>query len=187
MKTLYKFFILFTLTFSLTSCISDDDSLPSIVNPEEVITTVSLTLTPETGGSSIILRSFDSDGDGPNAPIVTVSGDLETDTLYLGMVLFLNETTTPSENITEEVQEEADEHQVLYTIGSSLSASITPTDFDSNSNPLGTSIRLSTSSPSEGSLSITLRHEPKKPNDGTLLDAGGETDVQVSFPVTVAN
>lgn len=185
MRTIYKFFILFTFTFSLTSCISDDDSLPTIVNQEEVITTVSLTLTPEAGGSSLILRSFDSDGDGPNAPVVTVSGDLEADTIYLGTVLFLNETVSPIENITEEVQDEADEHQVLYTIGSSLSASITPTDFDSNSNPLGTSIRLSITSPSEGLLTITLRHEPKKPNDGTLLDAGGETDVQVSFPVVI--
>lgn len=185
MKTLYKFFILCTLTITLVSCISDDDSLPTIVNQEEVITTVSLTLSPENGGSSIVFRSFDADGDGPNTPTVTVSGNLESNTNYMGTILFLNETITPIENITEEVQEEAEDHQVLFTIGSSLVTSVTPTDFDSNSNPLGTSISLSTSDPSEGLLTITLRHLPKKPNDGTLVDAGGETDVQVSFPVTV--
>lgn len=36
-----------------------------------------------------------------------------------------------------------------------------------------------------GNLTVTLRHEPTKPNDGTLNGAGGETDVQVAFPVMV--
>ena len=34
-------------------------------------------------------------------------------------------------------------------------------------------------------LTITLKHEPTKPNDGTLASAGGETDIEVSFPINV--
>ena len=36
----------------------------------------------------------------------------------------------------------------------------------------------------EGSLTVTLRHEPVKPNDG-LDSAGGETDIATSFDVTI--
>lgn len=185
MKTIHTYVLIFILSLSFTSCISDDDSSPTIVNQEEVITTVSLTLTSENGSSPIVLRSFDSDGDGPNAPIITVTDDLVANTSYTGSILFLNETETPSENITEEVIEEAEEHQIMYTIGSSLEASISYVDFDVNANPLGTSITLRTVNTSQGNITVTLRHLPKKPNDGTLLNAGGETDVQVSFPVVI--
>lgn len=184
MKTIHKFALIFVLSLSFTACIDDDDSTPAIVNEEEVITTVILTLTPGTG-DAIVMRSFDADGDGPNAPVVTVSGDLAANTSYTGSISFLNETESPAEDITEEVQEEAEEHQVLFTIGTSLNVNISYADFDANSNPLGTSITLESAEASQGNLTLTLRHEPKKPNDGTLLDAGGETDVQVSFPVSI--
>ena len=185
MKNLSIYTLIFTVCLSFAACSSDDDSTPEIVNEEEVITTVSLTLTPPAPGTVVILRSFDADGDGPTAPVVTVSGNLEANTTYTAAILFLNETETPSENITEEVQEEAEEHQVFYTIGSSLEATITYVDFDVNAHPLGTSITLTTANTSQDILTVTLRHEPKKPNDGTLIDAGGETDVQVSFPVVI--
>ena len=38
---------------------------------------------------------------------------------------------------------------------------------------------------STGNLRIVLRHEPTKPNDGTLAGAGGSTDVDVTFAVTI--
>jgi hypothetical protein len=37
---------------------------------------------------------------------------------------------------------------------------------------------------SSGTLTVTLRHEPTKPNTG-LGDAGGETDIAATFNVTV--
>ena len=90
----------------LASC-SDDDA-PEPVNEEEVITTMTITLTPQGGGTAIILESRDLDGDGPNPPEVTVSGNLMASTSYNGVIVLLNETETPPENITEEVEEEAD-------------------------------------------------------------------------------
>ena len=51
-------------------------------------------------------------------------------------------------------------------------------------NPLGVQITLSTGTASEGSLTVTLRHEPVKPNDG-LESAGGETDISTSFDVSI--
>ena len=57
-------------------------------------------------------------------------------------------------------------------------------NFDSNGNPLGTMFILTASAASTGSLTFTLQHEPTKPNTG-LEDAGGETDIQVTFDLEV--
>lgn len=37
---------------------------------------------------------------------------------------------------------------------------------------------------SSGGLTFTLRHEPNKPNTG-LENAGGETDIEVTFDIVV--
>ncbi|MEH6679248.1 MAG: type 1 periplasmic binding fold superfamily protein [Sediminicola sp.] len=168
----------------LTACSNDDDA-PEIVNEEEVITTLTVTLVPEGGGESIILQTQDLDGEGPNAPVVTVSGNLMEGTEYNGSLVVLNETESPAENITEEVEEEADEHQFLFTVGGNLDVTTTYTSFDGNDDPLGTSFDLTANSASSGTLTVTLRHEPKKPNDGTLADAGGETDISATFSLIV--
>lgn len=168
----------------LFACSSDDDT-PEIVNEEEVITTVVATLVPDGGGTTVILTSRDTDGDGPNDPVVTVSGNLIANTTYGGSVQFLNETVTPAEDITDEVSGEAEEHQVFFIPSANLNAEISYLDFDSNNNPLGTVFGVQAGEASTGTLTIVLRHEPQKPNDGTLSDAGGETDVSVSFELTI--
>ena len=158
--------------------------IPEPINEEEVITTVILTLTPESG-EEVILTTLDPDGDGPNEPETTISGSFAENTQYQGAVRFLNETETPAEEITDEVIEEADEHQVFYTISDGLNITteyLAP--FDSNDNPLGVNISLVTGEASSGSLTVTLRHEPVKPNDG-LDSAGGETDIATTFNVSI--
>lgn len=172
--------ILFT-SLLFVSCSSDDDT-PSPVNEEEVITTLTATLTG--GGSTITMTSRDLDGDGPNAPVVAVVGELTAGVTYTGSIVLLNETESPAENITEEVEEESDEHQFFYTVGGGLDVTATATNTDSNGNPLGTEFTLTANAASTGTLTFTLRHEPTKPNTG-LADAGGETDIAVTFDVTV--
>ena len=170
------------LAIAMIGC-SDDDATPEPVNEEEVITTVILTLTPESG-DQVVLTTIDLDGDGPDEPETTVSGSFSENTEYQGAVRFLNQTETPAEEITDEVLEEADEHQVFYTTTEGLNIQTTYEDQDSQGNPLGLQITLTTGAASEGSLTVTLRHEPLKPNDG-LDSAGGETDIATSFDVSI--
>ena len=170
------------MTILFVSCSKDDD--PVAVNEEEVITTLTVTLVPSDASANIILKTQDLDGDGPNPPSVTVSGDLKASLTYTGSMKFENETETPAENITEEVEEEADEHQVFYTVGSGLNITVTSTKNDSQGNPLGTEFNLSTTDASTGKLTFTLRHEPKKPNTG-LVDAGGSTDLEATFDIVI--
>lgn len=173
--------IVLFLSLLFTAC-SDDDT-PIIVNEEEVITTLTVTLSPPTG-TPVVLQTRDLDGDGPNAPVITVSGNLTAGTTYTGAIVLLNETEDPAENITEEVEEEDDEHQFFYTVGTGLDVTTTYSNFDGDGNPLGTEFTLTTGAASSGTLTFTLRHEPTKPNTG-LNDAGGETDITAPFDITV--
>ena len=153
-----------------------------MVNEEEVITTMEVTLT--SGASVIILKTQDLDGDGPNAPVVTVSGNLAAGTTYDGVMKFLNELESPAENITEEVEEEDLEHQVFFTVGSGLDVTTEYSNFDSAGNNLGTQFKLTAGSASSGNLTFSLVHEPTKPNTG-LASAGGETDIDATFSITI--
>ncbi|KAA1246302.1 type 1 periplasmic binding fold superfamily protein [Aquimarina sp. RZ0] len=185
-----KFLSMLAIASLLIYSCSDDDDNPAVVNEEELITTMTVTLTA--GMDVVTLTSRDLDGpDGPNAPVITISGPLSADTTYIGEVQLLNESETPTENVNEEVEGEADEHQFFFEVADTLNATTTYTDTEADyppntgTNPVGISFSLVTTDASTGSLTVTLRHEPKKPNDGTLADAGGNTDITQSFDIAI--
>ena len=188
MKTLKLYFLtLLTSTFIL-SCSSDDDN-PVPVNEEEVITTLRLTLTPQGGGTDIVMLSQDLDGDGPNPPVVT-SGDLTAGVTYNGTIQVLNELETPAEDITIEVNAEDDEHQFFYEFTGTANSSFAYTDMDGNGDPVGITITLTAGTASmNNSLTVTLIHEPLKDaagvSGGDISNAGGETDIEVTFTYDV--
>lgn len=165
-----------------TGCSSDDDA-PAPVNEEEVITTLTITLVPTVGGATVTLQSRDLDGDGPDAPVIT-NGTLVANTTYTGSVVVLNETETPAENITLEVIEEDLEHQFFYDAAAGLNVTTDGFNSDADGNVLGTTFTVTTGDASTGAYTVTLRHEPTKPNTG-LADAGGETDIEATFTVTI--
>lgn len=188
MKALKFLSNLFISTLILSSCSSDDDSSEPI-NEEEVITTLRATLVPTTG-ETVILTFRDLDGDGPDAPEVTVSSPLAENMTYTGSLSLLNETEIPAEDINEEIEEEDDEHQFFYQVSGGLDISnLTYLDFDGDGNPLGLNFSFETGAVSSGTMSITLRHEPNKDapgvSEGDITNAGGETDISVTFSVDI--
>ena len=181
MKTIKLLAILFISSLTFTACSgNDDDHSGDDHSEEELITTVTYTLT---GPNTVVMTFTDLDGDGGAAPTITVSGDLVANTSYTGSLVLLNETESPAENITAEISAEADEHEFFFT--NTLGLIISKTDVDSGNNPLGLSTTVDTGSSGTGSLTVVLKHEPKKPNNGTVADAGGKTDLEVTFDVTV--
>ena len=159
-------YALLAIPFLYFSC-DDDNDTPEPINEEEVITTMTVTLVNHQNGSDVVtMQTQDLDGDGPNEPVITVSGPLTAGTSYAGSIVWLNEMEDPAENVTEEIVE------FVYM------------DFDSNGNPVGTQFVLAPLGAGSGSVTITLVHEPAKPNDG-LDTAGGSIDIQTTFPVTV--
>jgi hypothetical protein len=187
MKTMKNISIYALLSIAMIGC-SDDDA-PEVVNEEELITTVILTLTTE-DGEVVELKSTDLDGVGGDYIEYEIIGDFSPNTQYQGAVQFLNETEDPVEDITEEVIEEADEHQVFYEIQEGLNIDIMYNDDqqDSQGNPIGVQIILTTGEASTGILKVTLKHEPNKSaegvSDGNITNAGGETDITTDFDVS---
>ena len=168
----------------ITSCKKDD---PIIENEEELITTLIYTLTPEAGGAPVVLSFQDLDGDGAITPIIT-GGTLAANTSYNGSLQLLNESVNPAEDITVEVQEEAEDHQFFFQNNIS-GLSIAYTDEDENGHPIGLSSKISTTGSGSGTITVTLRHEPIKTapgvSSGDITNAGGETDIEVAFDVVV--
>lgn len=184
MKNLKLLPFAFTALFVI-SC--GDDDIPVPVNEDEVITTVMATLTPQ-AGDVITLTSRDLDGDGPDAPVVTVSAPLSAGMVYNGEISFLNELANPAENISEEVEEEGSEHQVF--IQQTGLGSIAYTDEDADGNPIGLKFTFTTvNQAATGNIIVTLRHEPSKDAAGVaggdITNAAGSTDAEVTFPVSV--
>ncbi len=172
------------LVISFTSCIDDD--APILINEEELITTVEYTLTNNADPSNtVVYKRVDPDGDGGSQPPVnTTVGTLRANATYSGSVRFLNETESPAEDITVEVMEESLEHEVFYT-APVAGVQIARLDLDIAGNPLGLRTTFTTGAAATGNLTIVLRHEPTKPNNGTITDAGGETDAQATFQISV--
>lgn len=173
--------ILFVSALIFSACTNDnDDDHDDHDHEEELITTITYTLSD--GNDVVTLTYLDIDGEGGNDGTYTVSGPLNANSAYVGEIKLLNETESPAENITEEVEAEGDEHEFFYTNTAGLTIEKTDTD---GTNPLGIETRVSTGSASSGTLTIILKHEPTKPNDGSASGAGGSTDVEVTFEVTV--
>jgi len=170
-----------------TACEKDD---PEVPNEGELITTLTYTLTPEGGGTAVVFSFRDLDGDGGDAPTI-VSGTLAANTTYSGVLVLLNETETPAGNISDEVAAEAEAHQFFYEFSTFfLSGGFEYADSDVNGNPIGLLTAFETPDSQSGlTLTITLRHQLDKEASGVDLglieNAGGETDIEVTFDVAV--
>lgn len=194
MKTIQKFkFYALALVTALTfsSCSNDDDD-PIPVNEEELITTVTAIYTPVGGGTTVTLQYKDLDGEGANAPVITVSSAFAKNKTYNGTVTFKNELANPAEDITPEIIEEGDEHQLFYQKTGTLNAftyGTASSNFDKNGKPVGLQSVFTTTEVASGTLTITLRHTPNKSAtnvaSGDITNAGGSTDAEVSFTISV--
>lgn len=178
------------LLLVVLGCNDSDD--PVIENEEELITDLVYTLLPAAGGPPVTMTFRDPDGDGGQAPTILVSGPLANNTEYDGSIVLLNSSDpSATENITAEVREEADDHQFFYIPESSLDVTLAYTDSDNDGAPIGITTTLTTGDTSTGNLRILLRHEPNKSATGVSITdpaaAGGETDIEVTFAVTVSN
>jgi hypothetical protein len=183
----------FALCTLLAACGDDDPSL----DEQEVITTVILSFTPTGGGAPLVFEFDDPDGDGGAAPTVD-SISLTHLATYGVTVRFENRLETPPEDITAEIEDEAEAHQVFFT-GTALDGALTHTysDTDASGLPVGLENTMSAMG-GAGDLVVTLRHLPPVNGAATKTDGlaaqvrasgfdglPGETDARVIFPVAI--
>ncbi len=178
------------------ACESED---PVIENDGEVITDVTLNFQEldeagEPVGLSFAFSASDDEGIevGESPTIQTVN--LETGKTYEMTITVFN--SIENEDITDEILEEADEHQ-FYFLGSAFvgSAPLTYTYADDSGELIGVKGNVAVAqSPGFNSaqMRIVLRHDLDKnypgasnPNFETFVEAGGETDLDISFPLVL--
>lgn len=178
------FFILIVFCLGHFSC---RDVEPEMSTPPEFITTLIYTLTPVNGGDPVILTYRDLDGDGGDAPIVT-SGALAANLRYSGSVRLLDESVLPAIDVTLEIDEEGDDHQFFFS-SNITGLSVSYADTDDNGNRFGLLSNLTTNNAGNGTLMVTLIHEPEKfaasVSNGDVTNAGGQIDIEAKFDIVV--
>jgi len=186
------------LLFSLFSGCNGDD--PQKEDTPEMITKVTLTFTPQGGGSAVVVTATDPDGEGVQDIIVDGSIILSANKSYMLDVTLTNALAQPSEpayDITGEVRQESDEH--LFFFGWTNNVFNDPTgdgnidnrnddvnyeDADENGLPVGLETFWTTAAKSSGTFRVILKHQPgsKTSSSGSTV---GETDLDISFVIQV--
>jgi hypothetical protein len=184
MKTTKLLAILFISALSFTACSDNDDhdhDEHDHGEHEEEITQLVYTLTNVANSADVVTFTFtDEDGDGGADGTTDVSGDLTANATYTGALQLLN--LEEGEDVGAEIAEEdAEDHEILYNANG---LTIETTDVDGNGDPLGFNTSVTAGAAGTGILTISVVHEGKKPNDGTVADAqsdGGTLDIQRPF------
>lgn len=174
-------FLVFFVTFT-ASCDSDEPDAND-AGEEELITRVTITLTPDNGGSNLILEANDADGDGTNFQIGSLV--LTPNTNYTGKIAVFDDIN--NENIGGEIAEEDDEHQFFYIPAGDIvdRVVITITDEDENGLPVGLDFTVEVTEGDEvsGELRVVLSHYDGILKNGVAMS--DESDIDITFPVTV--
>jgi len=195
-KTLLMMLSVALLLFFSMGCDEENPADPGDEGPgeEELITTVNVTLTDRANGAQVSVQFQDLDGDGGNAPAIGTL-NLKAGSTYDGEIQLLNETENPAEDITEEVREEAEEHQFWFEVRGGLIGRVTvdyadkESDYGDNATgadlPVGLKFTVTvTAGPdASGEFNVVLSHYDEEPKNGS--DRSDETDIDVTFPVSI--
>lgn len=175
-----KRFILAVTVLLLAGC---DSVQPTYSGPgeQELITRVTVRL--ERGSEVYTATASDPDGDG--AGFVIEELVLPSDAVLEGTIEVADDIN--QELISDEVAEEADEHQFFYLPEDGVRDRIVveATDTDENGLPVGLqfTLRVLPGPEASGVLRVILSHYDSEPKDG--VNRSGETDIDLAFPVRI--
>lgn|SRR5574343_1210155 len=146
-------------------------------NAEELITTLKVTLTDFSAGTSANYFFRDPDGDAGNPPTVFDEIILKPNTEYRCVVEVLNESVSPAVSLNTEISTEALDHQFYY-IPSAVNLTVSSLDTDAKGLPVGLSSIWTTGAASTGKIQIILKHKPGSKASGDPVTKG-ETDIEL--------
>ena len=178
----------FALAGTLTLSACDSTEPGGGPGEEELITEVTLTLT-DSDGNDVTITGSDPEGAGLTFSPASVA--LQAGTSYTGTIEF----DAPGESVTEEIEEEAEEHRIAYSLEPGGVGTVTVTDRESDYTSddenggdfvVGLRFRVDVAAGASGSgtMRAILYHfddEPKTSDTAT----SDEIDIEVPFPVTV--
>ncbi|MDZ4838810.1 MAG: hypothetical protein SGJ04_02265 [Bacteroidota bacterium] len=176
--------LIFTIAtaFLITAC-EKDITTPPKPNETELITTCILTLTDSANASNVVKATFrDPDGEGGNAATQFDSIRLKANTTYNTQIVLLDESKSPADTISKEILKEQNDHQFFFNNTTGLQIIYADKDTNTPSLPVGLSTIWRTTSPSAGTVTVILKHQPgtKKGNQ-----ADGDTDIELKYNTVI--
>lgn len=193
--------LLLLAAFVFASCGTDsspDD--PPIENEEEVITDITLKFTNSVDDSDVVTaRAQDPDGEGVEELQVLDDIQLQAGVTYILTFDIFNGLENPPEDIGEEIEEEADEHQLFFQFTENAFSSpegngnfdnaddpVNYNDLDGEGNPVGLETTWTTSAETvtDGFFRVRLQHQPDIKSSSTTVN-DGDTDFDINFTLII--
>lgn len=181
-KTIFSVLTVTVLLTALHSCKPDENNCDNCES--ELITSVYVSLTDSASGAVSSFAFRDLDGDGSNAPVQFDTIKLNANRTYNVSLLVLDESKTPADTISNEILEEANDHQFFYH-AHDINVAFTYRDQDSNTPALPVGLLTKWvvgATTGTGTIHVTLKHQPGI-KDGN--EATGDTDVEIEFNAQV--
>ena len=195
--------LLLLLVVGLLIGCSDDDPMDDDMDmdneEEEVISRIILTFTPDNGEEAVTATWLDADGDGSGAPVIDEI-ELEEGVTYEMSMELTNTLGTSDEDITEEIEEEAEDHMFFFSFTNDIFSDpsgdgnvdnradpVNYNDQDANGQPLGLSTTWTAGEHTEnpGIFNVVLKHQPDGQKTATSNASVGGTDVDITFPIEI--
>ena len=185
MKNLFRPHLTFVLMGALlTFSACDDHDHEPHDHEGELITTMTLTMTPQSGGTPITATFRDVDGVGGQPPVMTPAQvTLNANTLYNTKITVLDESNG-TKDLTAEIKQEGNEHELFFVPSPADLLTVTKTDRDTNNRPIGLESTIQTGTAKSGTLRVVLKHQPGL-KSATSTISTGETDADVTYNITV--
>ena len=198
MKKLPVFLVFALFALLVTGC--KDDDVPPEENEQETITHVTLTFTPEGGGTPTKATWVDADGPGSGQPVLT-DIELTANTTYT-MAISITNLIDPNnpENTTDEIREEKNDHMFFFGWTDGLFSSPTGdgnvgaghrddpinygTFIDDKGYPVGLETTWTTGAAATGTFQVILKHQPDE-KSATSDTTTGESDVDITWDITI--
>ena len=180
MKKIAQLIFLTSLILNSGSC-KDPKPEDVPVNETELITTVILNL-HDSLGQTLHFVFQDLDGDGGQPPVRLDTIHIKTFKTYKPChLILLDESKTPVDTVSLEINEEGNDHLVLYEPDLSI-LKIQRIDYDKNSLILGLVSEWIAHASGFCHVRIRLKHQPGiKTGDPNI----GSTDMDLSFPCLI--
>ena len=166
------------LTILIYSCSKDD---PDGINEQEFISNVVISVTSPDGS----LQTIDWDLSETNMETI----NLKANSNYSVGLSFENRSDPNDiEDVTLEIIDEADEHQVFFEFAD-VSVSVTSAANDTKDGSRGVLLKSvwNASSSGTGIVRVYLIHQPTNFNATTREGFGGFNDVAIDIPVTISD
>jgi hypothetical protein len=175
MKLKFSFFTLFAALLLSAGCEKDKKT------QQENITKITVHLSGSGGFDQEFSWSDPDGGDTGNASIDEIVIPAGTTDIQ-GHLFVLDESQNPVVDLSEEIEEEAEEHLFVYRLSGTALTQVNYNDVDANGKPLGLATKW-TAGTGAGSLNILLYHQPDTKDD--LSSPGGDIDFDITFQVKV--